>query len=457
MNTNWEQIVLGTVISDQQSYYETHSLNTSDFQSRTHGQIWQVASDLAEKSALSPNSLIEGLRDANILESVGDGTYNGEEYIRYLEKKADGVAFPEAVKTVLDDSDKRYIGKIAQTLYANTKNGHRPDEIIDEHMAELLKIRRARSKEPVLVGRSVSLLKDETAKKRMKLIKPRWEFPILAFANKIPGLLDADFVVVVAPTGSGKSSFMRNVAWQTAKKGKNILTFNYENTAFECMTWAIAQETGIDHKHIIWPHLASAWEYDKIQETWDKLEGVPWKIIEMAGDPINTIRRMARVELMKGKLDLIQIDGAYLIGGKSDSTYDLISSNMQALRSLAQELHVPIMATTQFNRGGSAKASPDETDLLYAGENPARIITSIRRKDMTDNEIRMFDENIDENGKLLRDRATRTVIINGFVVKQTNGETGSTIDMAWTKYNQRFNTLQDDWEPPQPVQTEFAT
>jgi len=444
------------VISDQHAYYETHALNTTDFSSPTHGQIWQVASDLAEKSALSTQSLVEGLRDANILDSVGDGVNNGEDYIRYLETKADGIAFPEAVQTVIDDSDKRHIGKIAQALYANTKNGHRPDEIIDEHMAELLQVRRTRTREPVLVGKAMLDLKEETEKKRLGLVKPRWEFPILAFHKKIPGLLDADFIVVVAPTGSGKSSFIRNVAWQTAKKGKNVLTFNYENTAFECMTWAIAQETGIDHKHIIWPHLASNWEYEKIQNAWSKLEGVPWKIIEMAGDPINTIRRMARVELMKGRLDLIQVDGAYLIGGKKDSAYDLIGSNMQGLRSLAQELHVPIMATTQFNRGGSAKDDPDETDLLYAGENPARIIAAIRKKDMTDNEIRMFDENIGEDNKLLRGKATKTVIVRGKVVKQTNGETGDTIDMSWTKYNQRFNTLVADWEPPQPVQTEMT-
>lgn len=444
---NWEQIVIGTVIDDQHSYYETNNLNVTDFSSETHSKIWQVASDLAEKAALSERSLIEGLKDAGELENLGDQSIRGEEYVRYLTSMSDGISFPEAVKMVIEASDKRYIGKIAQSLYQNTKNGLTPDEIIDDHMVELLKVRRTRTREPELIGMSTEDIKNETELKRAGEIKPRWKFPILAFDKLIPGLLDPDFLVMVAPTGSGKSSFVRNVAWATAKQGYNILTFNYENTPHECKTWAIAQETGIDHKKIIWPRLASNKEFEVIQEAWKMLEGVPWKIIEMGGDPITTIRRMARIEMMKGNLDLIQIDGAYLIGGKRDSAYDLISSNMQALRSLAQELKVPIMATTQFNRGVKSKTTPETDDILYAGENPARIITSIIQKEITPGQAKLFPENFDENGKLILGKRMRAVVVNGFVIKQTNGETGQTLDIKWIKPTQRFETLEDNWVP----------
>ena len=451
--TNWERVLLGTVINDQTAYYEVNDLSTQDFGSEMHSKIWQITSDLAEKEALSQRSLIEGLRDINQLGSVGIEDAQGEVYISYLSTLGDITSFGEASRLVSEASDKRRLEAIAVRLAVDARNGKSSEEIMDDHLSDLLKVRRSRRREPHLINYQKDDLKEETRAKRAGEIMPVWEFPIDAVSDMIPGLLDVDFVLLVAPTGSGKSSFMRNIAWTTAKNGKRILTFTYENTDDERKTWAVAQETGINHKHVIFPQLATKAEYETIQEAWEYLDNVPWKVIEMHGDPINTIRGIVRTEIMKGEVDLIQIDGAYLMGGKGDSAYDLISSNMQGLRSLAQELHIPIMASTQFNRGVRNKTEPEADDILYAGDKPARVILSLIQQEMTPAQAKAFPENW-ENGKPKLGKNLTAVVVNGHVIKQTNGEIGKTADMKWNKSCQRFETLVDDWKPQVPASAE---
>jgi replicative DNA helicase len=170
----------------------------------------------------------------------------------------------------------------------------------------------------------------------------------------------------------------------------------------------------------------------------------------MHGDPLVTITAIVRRELLKGGLDLIMIDGMYLMGGSRDNAYQVISENSQGLRSLAQEIHVPIVATTQFNRGVKEKREPEPEDLLYAGENPARIVVAMTKKTLTPQQAALFPENLDEDGRVILGKNMKAVAVQGNVLKQTNGPIGTTDDIKWLKHLNRFETLTKDWENRQP-------
>jgi hypothetical protein len=85
-------------------------------------------------------------------------------------------------------------------------------------------------------------------------------------------------------------------------------------------------------------------------------------------------------------------------------------------------------------------------DIMYAGEQPARIILSLKQKDMTPGEVGVFKENW-EDGKVKLTKNLTAVVVNGHVIKHTNGQIGKTLDIKWNKSNQRFETLEEDWAP----------
>jgi len=145
---------------------------------------------------------------------------------------------------------------------------------------------------------------------------------------------------------------------------------------------------------------------------------------------------------------LIQIDGMYLVEEKEkEGRYEIISEVAQGLRSLAQELKRPIMASTQFSRKVHAhKGAPEATDLLYAGENPARSIWAIVKHQMTIGEALLFTENRYEDGGPLKPEDNYGAQVARIkVIKNTGGETGWTGYFVWRKAFNEFQSLEPNW------------
>jgi replicative DNA helicase len=449
-STHWEKALIGTVIYDQKSWVEVMDLGAQDYASQQHKIIWPLIMDLASRDALTERTLIEALRSVNQLDSLGSETSRGEDYVHELVSLADLAGLQEFATQVREANAKRRIEQVGIRLTLEARNGKPSGEIVEEHIKEILSIKRKGRREPKPIGHDIQSQKKRIEKARKGEITEAWVSNIEAFKKIMPGLNDVDFAVYVAMTGSGKSSLLRYEALQTALRGQRVCLLTYENTIDECQSWSVSCLTGVDHLKILHPKMLSNKEAELVNEGYDQIEKLPWIIEEMHGDPLVTITAIVRRELLKGGLDLIMIDGMYLMGGNRDNAYQVISENSQGLRSLAQEIHVPIVATTQFNRGVKEKREPEPEDLLYAGENPARIVVAMTKKTLTPQQAALFPENLDEDGRVILGKNMKAVAVQGNVLKQTNGPIGTTDDIKWLKHLNRFETLTKDWENRQP-------
>jgi replicative DNA helicase len=441
----FEKALIGTVLSDQKSFAEVLDIAPQDFEIRQHQVIWKHVMDLAPRGTLSHRSIAEALRATGDLDSLGGEKTRGEEYISELEDKADLTGLKEFSQRVREASAKRRLEKMGILLTQAARNGKTSDEIIEEHVQEVLQVKTTGYRKPKLIGNSIERARERIRKARAGELPEPLAPNITALKKLIPGYNDVDFAIYAATPGSGKSSLFRSEGHDYARQGKRILMFTYENTVDECQTWTIAKITGINHTKILFPKMLSEKENELVEKAWDELKTYHWLIEEMHGDPLATLAAIARRELLKEPLDIIMIDGMYLMGGPSQSKYEIISDNTQNLRSLAQEFHVPIIATTQFNRGVMAKKEPSQEDLLYAGENPARIIVSLTKRDISRDQAAKFKENW-EDGRLMIGKNMNAVVIQGHILKQTNGKIGATDDIKWVKFNNRFETLVYEWD-----------
>ncbi len=100
----------------------------------------------------------------------------------------------------------------------------------------------------------------------------------------------------------------------------------------------------MDRSHIVDPVLLTNREAEKLEKAKEKIASLPWYVEEMGLCTFAQLAKVIRAFVMQVPVKLIQIDGMYLLTGKSDSKYELITENTQGLRSLAQELHIPIQA-----------------------------------------------------------------------------------------------------------------
>jgi replicative DNA helicase len=448
--TGWEEIFLGSVISDPKSMLEAQALHLmpADFTLPMHATIFKNAHDLYEKGSLSQSTLAQTLRSNGILSDIGTAQIQGEQYIHYLVNKSDIAGTKEAADWILDASTKRRVGEIAAVTLRETRNGKLANEIIEDLIKNVLQLRRVRNGQTVHISNFSQTYKEQAELIRSGQIKPYWYPPLDALKKRINHMANVDFALMVGKPGTGKSSLLRYLAIKTAVNGNPAMVVTLENSHEEYYTWAIAMLAGINHSIVIDPSKQSATDMEKIDDADEQLRHIPIFIHELGiGDLQDVASIVRQFKMQYNDLSFVGVDGVYLMKSNSDSTYETISQNTQGLRSFAQEIHVPIVGTTQFSRRVNSKEKAENSDILYGGENAARQLWLVAEKKLSAVEAVKFPWNRDPNGKLLPgDLNTSVVTIN--VSKNTNGPTGFTDEIQWDKPTNTYKTLVRDWRGP---------
>jgi len=446
-NIGWERIMLGSVINDPKSILEVQALHIQpeDFLLPMHALLWRTIYELNEKGALAASTVIETLRSDELLPDIGIDDVVGEDYIHYLVNSGDLASVKEAANQVIEGATKRRLQEIGSHLIRQSRNGHLANEIIEDHVKQILQLRRVRNGDTLHIASITDSYNQRTQKILAGVIKPYWYPPISALKTRINNLANVDFALMVGKPGTGKSSFLRFLGLKSALRGETTLIISFENTHEEFYTWALANLSGVNHAAILDPINLTEKDLAHIAEAEEKLKTLPLYIHELGLGNLEDVISICRAFKMKHKsLSLIGVDGIYLMRGNSDNAYETISSNTQGLRSFAQEIHAPIIGTTQFSRRVNNKSKAMNSDILYAGENAARQVWLLNEKKITQEEASLFNLNQLTNGRF-RSGHWNTSIINIDVSKNTNGPTGVTGDIQWDKPTNDYKSLTDDW------------
>jgi replicative DNA helicase len=205
----------------------------------------------------------------------------------------------------------------------------------------------------------------------------------------------------------------------------------------------ISGETEIEQEKIRKGHLAE-WEWQQLHSKIGKLTEAPLFIDDTPA--LNIFEFRAKCRRLKAQYDIqmIIIDYLQLMHGKSDgkggNREQEIGSISRALKSVAKELNVPVIALSQLSRavenrpGGSKK--PMLSDLRESGsiEQDADMVLFLYRP---------------EYYGLTEDEEGRSTIGIGEVIiaKHRNGETG-TVPLRFVGKFVKFVDLEEDFSSP---------
>ena len=172
----------------------------------------------------------------------------------------------------------------------------------------------------------------------------------------------------------------------------------------------------------------------KIIESTDNISRAPLIIDDNSSITLAEMRSKCRKLKHTEKIGLIIIDYLQLINpvGKVESHQQFISDISRALKGIARELEVPVIALSQLNRAVDSRPDhrPVLSDLRDSGaiEQDADVVMFIYRDDY-------YNPDTEKKG-----------IAEIIVAKQRNGSTGP-IELAWLgKYTKFANLarIQDD-------------
>jgi len=254
------------------------------------------------------------------------------------------------------------------------------------------------------------------------------------------GWQKSDLIIIAARPAMGKTAFVLSCARNASVQfNKPVVFFSLEMSSVQLTNRLISGESEIEQEKIRKGQLED-WEWHKLTSKIGNLSEAPLIIDDTPA--LNVFEFRAKCRRLKAQYDIqmIIIDYLQLMQGKADgkgggNREQEISSISRALKQVAKELNVPVIALSQLSRavenrpGGSKK--PMLSDLRESGaiEQDADMVLFLYRPEY-------YGLDQDENGN------PTAGIGEVIIAKHRNGETGS-VPLRFIGKYVKFTDLED--------------
>ncbi len=215
------------------------------------------------------------------------------------------------------------------------------------------------------------------------------------------GFHENEFIILAARPGMGKTAIVLNIAVNVAEATKkNVAIFNLEMAAEQLAMRMISSAGQIDGYKLRTGKLEHS-DWKRVNEAISQLAETNIKIDDTPGITIGEIRaKCRRLAASKEGIGLVIIDYLQLVTASNKyagNRQQEVAEISRALKTLALELKVPIIACAQLSRAveGREDKRPLMSDLRESGsiEQDADIVAFLYRDDYYNKEARMDDNN----------------------------------------------------------------
>lgn len=251
------------------------------------------------------------------------------------------------------------------------------------------------------------------------------------------GMQPSEFIVIAARPSMGKTAFSLNIAQHIAlREKKTVAYFSVEMSKESMMMRIMASEARISLSDIKTGRIPEA-GFSKLISVAGSISEASLYIDDTSQITPFEIRARCRRLKARHSLDMVIIDYLQLMKMEdAESREREVAEISGALKALAKELQIPIVALAQLNRGveGRTEKRPMLSDLRESGsiEQDADVIMMLYREGYYDRED--------------PDKLEQAEVI---IAKQRNGPTG-TVKLRWEPRFGRFRDADNEGPPPLP-------
>lgn len=363
-----EQQVIGSLLMDQDCMSDIYSTLESDmFTSEILGKIYKEYQRAYDNNYLLDISVIEQkLRSDNFPSDL-----ILDEIKTCMTLTTTSAMVKQNASVVVNDYKAHKLNIFLNTIKVSPVNLKEQIRAISEELEILKDKKQEKSKTLAEIAKEN---KDIYFKQRE--IKPLYlGFPKLD--DMIGGLEGGDMIVIGARPAVGKSALVTQITSNLAKQGKRIGFYNLEMQNKQVYERFVVSESGIGLTRLrrAIKFLGDEQErFNKANEILEKAENI---VITTGSKSVSDIK----AESKHMDYDIIIIDYMQLL--KADVTYKgnrtaEVGEISRALKSLAMELNIPIIALSQLNRVSEMKDTKEPTmaELREAGniEQDASVI-----------------------------------------------------------------------------------
>ena len=430
-NLEAEQSVLGAAFMSKSALQKVcEDLSSESFYLDAHSKIYDVIKELYNTNvAVDITTVTDRLKSKKLLKQIGDVDYlleivnsvptasNVDYYINIVNEKAilrnlistatsivsEAYMGDATINETLDDAERKILGVVK-----NRKSGEfKPiQEALTNAQLNLEKLSESGGEITGIPSGFYDLDKVTT------------------------GFHENELIILAARPGMGKTAIVLNIVVNVAlATKKNVAVFNLEMNAEQLAMRMISSAGQIDGYKIRTGKLEHS-DWKRVNEAISQLAETDIKIDDTPGITIGEIRaKCRRLAATEKGLSLIVIDYLQLVSTTSKyagNRQQEVAEISRALKTLALELKVPIIACAQLSRAveGREDKRPLMSDLRESGsiEQDADIVAFLYRDDYYNKEARMDDNNS---------------VVEFIIGKNRNGQT-KTVELLFKKNTSTF-------------------
>lgn len=416
MNLLAEQNVIGSLLLDPESIGKIQGLEPDMFASELYGRMY-LEFLRGYENGYQVNAVV---LSAKITDFPADMVQ--KEIRTCLEKTLTSVEVESYADIVIREYRAAQLDRILQSVKPDPEN-------VDEQTGELIN-----DLEALLDGREsqAKTLAEITRENKDRYFKDdaaqRTYIGFSKLDDLLGGLEGGDMIVIGARPGVGKSAFVTQITTALARSGKRVGFYNLEMQEKQVYERFVVAESGIGLTRLRRAVRFLGDEEERFRRANEVLEKEDRIIITTGSKAMSEIRNESR----HMGYDVIIIDYLQLL--RADKTYRgnryaEVGAISRAIKALAMELNIPIIALSQLNRVSENREGKEPTmaELREAGdiEQDASVILLMWN---------MSKDSSRKGIKIEKQRQGRT----GKIVLRFNGDL--------MRFEETEETPRDDWQ-----------
>jgi replicative DNA helicase len=383
-----EEAVLGAIMMEKNAIVEVMDILTPDsFYKEEHQKIFQAIIDLSSgDKAIDILTVTEELRKRNQLDEVG-----GPVYITQLTSRVASAAHVDFHSRIVA---QKFIQRELIRVSTEIQNRAFDDsldvnDLLDYSESELFNVAQSNIKKEtvkinVLIKEAINQI-EEAGKREDSLVGVPSGFTKLDRLTS--GWQKSDLIIIAARPSMGKTALVLTMARSMAvMNNKSVAVFSLEMSNMQLVNRLIVAETELPSDRIRNGRLKD-YEWEQLDYKINSLLEAPIYIDDTPAISIFELRAKCRRLKRQHDIDIIIIDYLQLMTGTTDTRGNReqeVSNISRALKGIAKELDVPVIALSQLNRSveiRSGSKRPQLSDLRESGaiEQDADMVIFIHR------------------------------------------------------------------------------
>ena len=447
-NLDAEQELLGAILVNNEAAMKVSGFLTPEhFFHEAHRRIYQATLTLIERGEIAnPVTLKAYFERDEVIAKAGGTT----DLARLAASATTVINAEDYAKVIHDLALRRQLIAIGEEM-VNRAYDPQIDEAathqIEETEQRLFKLADEGSSEGGFVSFRDSVMES------VKSIDAAWKKGGLSgvttglrdMDKMLGGMHASDLVILAGRPSMGKTSLATNIAFNAARAGTPVAFFSLEMSSEQLATRILAEETEIPSEKLRRGDITDDEFTRKIVPASKELAQLPFYIDDTGAISISLLRSRARRLKRTNNIGMIIVDYLQLVRGsnsrRNDNRVQEISEVTQALKALAKDLQVPVIALSQLSRAVESRDDkrPQLSDLRESGaiEQDADVVMFVYREEyyeMRKQPAEGTPEHVEWVDKMGRIANLAEVIIG----KQRHGPIGTVrlhFESAFTKFS----------------------